>query len=505
MQTAFGYDSVRNSHPIEVPVRDALEIGQIFDNISYSKGASVIRMLTAHLGVEKFLKGVSDYLKAHTYSNATTNDLWTALSNASGTDVPHFMDAWIKKIGFPVVTVAEEPGQIGVEQSRFLSSGDVKPDEDQTRWWVPLGLTTEDQVASTEVTTLTSRSDTIRNINESFYKFNKNQTGFYRTNYPPERLAKLGQVADELSVADRIGLIADAAALAKSGHGTTAAFLGFVEGFKNEPKGLVWSQIISSLGEIRSVFSSDDDIASALKTFTLRLVSPGAEKIGWVSRPDEDFLAGQLRAFLLSTAGACGHPATIAEAQRRFSAHQAGDSAAIPPSLRRTIFDITVREGGPQAFTDVRDEYLHPTAIDGPEAALHSLGRVQTAELAREYLGFLFSGAVATQDVHSGGAALAANAKVRLVLWEWIKENWEVIHARLSGNMVVLDRFLRLALRKFADEEVGRDIELFFEGKDNRGYDRTLRVVADTIRGNVEYRKRDAGIVREWLGAKGYM
>ena len=506
MQMAFGLDALRTSHPIEVPVRDALEVDQIFDHISYLKGSSVIRMLAAHLGVETFLRGVSDYLKAHTYGNAMTNDLWTALADASGKDVPQFMDAWIKKIGFPVVTVAEEPGQIGVEQSRFLSTGDVRPDEDHTTWWVPLGLITGEQFGQTEESALAFKNETIRHIDESFYKFNKNQTGFYRTNYPPERLAKLGQVADTLSVEDRIGLIGDAAALAKSGHGTTAAFLGFVEGFQNEQNGLVWNQITDSLGEIRTVFSADNGLAPALRAFTLRLVSPAAERLGWAFAPDEDFLTGQQRALLISTAGACGHQATIAEARRRFVAHQAGDTTAVHPSLRRAIFDITVREGGPDAYEAVKREYLATTSIDGKEGALYSLGRVQTTELARDYLDFLFNPVhVATQDVHSGGSALAANAKTRHVLWEWIKAHWPMIRERLGGNMVVLDRFLRLTLRKFADDAVRKDIEAFFADKDNSGYDRTLGVVSDTIKGNAQYRERDRELVKEWLGAKGYL
>ena len=33
VQTAFQLDSLRASHPIEVPVKDALEIDQIFDAI----------------------------------------------------------------------------------------------------------------------------------------------------------------------------------------------------------------------------------------------------------------------------------------------------------------------------------------------------------------------------------------------------------------------------------------------------------------------------------------
>lgn len=233
---AFQLDSLRTSHPIEVPVKNALEVDQIFDHISYLKGSSVIRMLAAHLGVETFLLGVANYLKAHKYSNAKTNDLWSALSEASGKDVNTFMDPWIKKIGFPVVTVAEEPGQMGVKQSRFLSGGNVKPEEDETTWWIPLGIKAGTQTTDVTSASLTVKQETIKGVgvDVDFYKLNADQTGFYRTNLPPARLAKLGTQLEKLSVQDKIGLIGDAAALAVSGDGSTAGVLAFLEGFANE-------------------------------------------------------------------------------------------------------------------------------------------------------------------------------------------------------------------------------------------------------------------------------
>jgi len=216
-----------------VPVRNALEVDQVFDHISYLKGSSVIRMLSSHLGAETFLNGVSLYLNAHTYSNATTNDLWSALSKASGQDVNSFMDPWVRKIGFPVVTIAEEPGQIGIRQSRFLTSGDVKPEEDETLWWIPLSPKYGADFKSAEHRALTVKEETIK-IDETFYKINTDQTGFYRTNYPPERLKKLGEARNKLSTEDKIGLVGDAAALAHSGDGTTAAFLALIELFQDE-------------------------------------------------------------------------------------------------------------------------------------------------------------------------------------------------------------------------------------------------------------------------------
>lgn len=137
-------------------------------------------------------------------------------------------DPWIRKIGFPVLTVAEEPGQIGVRQSRFLSTGDVKMEEDDVLWWIPLGLRSTQKAAGAATEALTSKEATIRDVDETFYKLNADQTGFYRTNYPPARLAKLGTQSDKLSTEDRIGLVADAAALAIAGEGTTAGLFTFM-------------------------------------------------------------------------------------------------------------------------------------------------------------------------------------------------------------------------------------------------------------------------------------
>ncbi|KAK8151919.1 peptidase family M1-domain-containing protein [Phyllosticta citribraziliensis] len=511
LQTAFSLDSLRNSHPIEVPVRNALEVDQIFDHISYLKGSSVIRMLSAHLGVETFLLGVSQYLNKHKYGNATTNDLWSALSDASGQDVNKFMDPWIRKIGFPVVTVAEEPGQISVQQRRFLLTGDVKTEEDQTTWWIPLGLKTGSKAASESAGALTTKEDTIRNVDEAFYKLNADQTGFYRTNYPPNRLLKLGESKAKLSVEDRIGLIGDAAALAQSGDATTAGYLSLIEGFRDESEYMqvklaVWQQVLLTLGHVRSIFSEDEKVSAALKMFTRKLVTPATDKIGWEFAENESFLTGQLRALLISSAGLAGHEGVIKEAQRRFAAYQKGDKKAIHPSLRSAIFRIVVTEGGQEGYEAIKHEYLNNTSIDGREICLQAMGRVQTAELAKKYLEFTFSPAVAVQDKHSAASSLAANSKTRHALWEYIKQHWDdQVYAQLSGNMVVLDRYVKLSLSKFASYEVAEDVKKFFADKDCKGFDRALAQSNDIMTGGAKYRERDGAVVKEWLSAHGYL
>jgi aminopeptidase N len=490
-------------------VYDGLEVDQIFDHISYLKGSSVIRMLSAHLGEKVFLQGVADYLKAHQYSNATTNDLWSALSKASGQDVNSFMDLWVRKIGFPVVTVAEEPGQISLRQGRFLLSGDVKPEEDQTTWWIPLGLRSGSSASTAslhETSALTQKEDTIRNVDDGFYQINKDLTGFYRTNYPADRLKKLGEARADLTVEDKIGLVGDAYANAVAGYGSTAGLLALVERFSDESDYLVWAQILTNIGNVRSVLSNSEDVSEGLRKYHLKLITPAVEKVGWEFKDGESFLTGQLRASLILSAGVVGHQGTVDESLKRFDSYVSGDKSSIHPSLRRAIFATAIRQRGESAFKAIQQEYLSTTSIDGREICLQSLGRVQTPELAKEFLSFIFSDKVAMQDKHSGTIALANNSKVRPEVWYFIRDNWDSkIHPTLSGNLVVLERFLRFGLNKFADEKIADDIAAFFKDKDTRGYNKGLEVIDDTIRSYAKYAKRDEAVVREWLKANGYL
>ncbi|KAK6341017.1 hypothetical protein TWF696_009328 [Orbilia brochopaga] len=509
MQTGFQLDSLRSSHPIEVPVRDALEVDQIFDSISYLKGSSVIRMLSSALGQETFLKGVSNYLKKNKYSNARTDDLWAALSEASGKNVNEIMNDWIKTTGFPVLDVTEGADALTIRQKRFLSTGDVGPEDDKTTWWVPLGLTQEALTESAnkdEITALTEKEKSISGVKTDYYKLNIGQNGFYRVNYPVERFAKLGSSLKNLSVADRIGLVADAQALALSGDGSTSSLLSLLEGMKDEDNFLVWQTIVTALSAVQSVFGTGNpDVKAALKKFALSLYSPAAEKLGWQFAENEDFLTTQLRGLLIGAAASAGHENIITEAKRQFASYFSGDTSAIHAALKLRVFRIGISEGGKSEYDQVWEEYLRATSPDGKEITLQSLGKAKEHTLITDYLSKMLSDKIPTQNTHYVSSALAMNSDARPHVWEFVKTRWEDIVKLLGGNMVLLDRFVRVTLNKFADEKILEELKAFFEGKDQRGYDRAVKVAIDSVSGNVSWRKRDEMAVTEWLTTKGYL
>lgn len=267
----------------------------------------------------------------------------------------------------------------------------------------------------------------------------------------------------------------------------------------------VWSQLIGSLDTPRSVFGDVPDVSDALKKFTLKLVASAVNKVGWEFAPNEDHLTGLLRSTLIRQAGLAGDTEVVAEAQKRFKAFTDGDADAIHPSLRLSVFRVAIKNGGVEAFEAVKKFYSETTSVDGKEIALQALGSVTTKELATEVLDFTFSPAVAVQDRHSPAMALSGNASQRGVIWEYIKEHWDdKVFKELSGNMVVLERWLRNTLNKYSSFEIEKDIAAFFKDKDCKGFDRGLSVVSDTIVGRAKYKERDLERTREWLKANGY-
>ena len=65
-------DALESTHPIEADVKRPSDIAQLFDAISYAKGAIAIGMLCSYLGEENFFHGISVYLKRYMYGNAST-------------------------------------------------------------------------------------------------------------------------------------------------------------------------------------------------------------------------------------------------------------------------------------------------------------------------------------------------------------------------------------------------------------------------------------------------
>lgn len=349
LQGALSLDSLRSSHPIEVPVKRADEVNQIFDAISYSKGSCVLRMISKYIGEEKFIEGIRIYLKKHAYGNTQTGDLWTALSQASGKDIESVMDIWTKHVGYPVVTVTENESDstIHLKQNRFLRTADVKPEEDQTLYPVFLGLRTESGVDESLV--LSKREESFKVPDLEFFKLNADHTNIYRTSYSPARLEKLGKAAKDgkLKTEDRAGMIADAGALAAAGYQKTSGVLNLLKGFDDEKEFVVWNEILTRLGSIQSAWIFEEkDVKDGLESFQRDLVSQKSHQKGWEFKDDDDHIEQQFKGMLFGSAGMAGDAKIKKAAKDMFEKFAAGDKTAIHPNIRGSVFGMALKYGG---------------------------------------------------------------------------------------------------------------------------------------------------------------
>ncbi len=96
---AYDLDAYESSHPISVDVGHPDEINELFDSISYAKGASLIRMMSAFLGESTFDAGINSYLVDYAYDNAEQDDLWAELTAAAEADGV-LEDGLTVKVGF---------------------------------------------------------------------------------------------------------------------------------------------------------------------------------------------------------------------------------------------------------------------------------------------------------------------------------------------------------------------------------------------------------------------
>jgi aminopeptidase N len=140
-----------------------------------------------------------------------------------------------------------------------------------------------------------------------FYKLNDSASGVFRVNYPASRLETLGkQIASGhrlLNASDRISLVADAAALAISGEGSTTGFLSLAENFTEETNYFVWEELLKRLSQLQSCwYQQPEKVMNGLRAFSMYLVSKKYVEVGWEAKPDEDYLTSQLRPLLIKEA-----------------------------------------------------------------------------------------------------------------------------------------------------------------------------------------------------------
>ncbi|MBW3538612.1 M1 family metallopeptidase [Candidatus Parcubacteria bacterium] len=495
-QVARALDGLANTHPIEVEVEDPAEISEIFDAISYQKGASVIRMLHHYIGEEPFKRGLHNYLKAFGYANATTADLWHHLEESSGKPVKQLMSAWTAQPGFPVVEVHSTRSGAQLEQRRFYANPQETAKAKEAQLWpIPVQATTSsghpDQILFDTATT------GYKLPTNSWFKLNPGQTGFYVTQYEPAALARLQAplAAAELPPADRLGLTSDAFTLTSAGRLGSDQVLALTRALRAETDYSVWMSLFDGLGNL-FVITADDDLYRRLERFSLWLVQPGLERLDWQGSADESHFDRLLRPMMLRWAGRLGDEAVLAEARQRLAGHLEGQP--IQPDLRAAVYATVARHGGADEYDQLRRLYREADLQEEQRRLLGALAQFQDDKLLTRTLELAVSEEVRSQDSLFGILSVLGNRRGRRQAWRFIQDRWPLLVERYAqGHM--MSRIPEGLGSVFASAEVADEIERFFAKHPVPSIARTVKQCLEQIRLQADWYQRDKAKIKTFL------
>lgn len=393
---ALELDSLQNSHAIEVPVGHPSEIDEIFDDISYNKGASVIRMLHYYIGDDDFRKGMNLYLTRHQYKNTFTEDLWAALEESSKKPIGAVMSTWTKQMGFPLITVSSKPQGDGLvlnlKQNRFVLDPS-KPYEDYL-WMVPISVSTSQSPSKSSALTVLEKREgelTVPFVGPNdWIKLNPGLKGYYRTKYPPEMLDKFVPAIQDKSMPplDRLGLVDDLFAIVQAGHTSTVEVLKLLKAFEYETDFNVWSSVCNILSRLNSLLSHTD-YHNDFVDYQKRLLAKIYDRLGWDTQPNETHLNVMLRAIILHRMAVIGDENVALEAKKRFDQH-IGDGPVLHADLRTACYKATLKKH-PETFDTLLKMYRDADLQEEKDRISRGLSATTDPALLRRVLDFAMS------------------------------------------------------------------------------------------------------------------
>jgi puromycin-sensitive aminopeptidase len=422
---ALATDGLRASRAIEFPVGRPDEVQDMFDVITYDKGAAVLRMIERYLGEDNFRRGLHFYLDKHRFSNTDTTDLWDALEVASGQPVRATMGTWVDQAGHPLVSaeVTAEGSGLEISQRRFLLDGGA--DNDQ-RWVVPVSVryATKDGSIEHAQLLLEDPSTTIDLKGEPAWALvNEGAWGFYRVHYSDDLQRRLFASLSHLDGRERLRLVSDTWAQTVAGLlplGTPVELWSLLSDDR-EPD--VWWGIGGGLGLLDLV--CDESERPTVAATARRLASGVFADVGWRPGQDEAPRLARLRARLVTLLGTLGADQEVrAEARKQLADADAG-RAPLPPDLATAVARVVAAGGNEDEWELLYSHYKNAGTPQDEVRYLDALGAFSERALLQRSVDLAFSGEVRSQDAPFLVASILARRDGCTVAWEAMEQRWD--------------------------------------------------------------------------------
>nr|XP_053651337.1 aminopeptidase N-like isoform X1 [Cherax quadricarinatus] len=528
VQVVFSLDSLESSHPISIPVVHPDEISELFDRISYAKGASIIRMMNHFLTEDTFRKGLSTYLDAFKYGNAEQDDLWEHLTQAAHQDgtlpldltVKTIMDTWTLQMGYPVITVERSPDgtSASVSQERFLlvKEGDFKSSEEY-KWWVPLTYTGGDDPNFNETRAKVWMKDTETLITiqslptkDHWVIFNLQETGYYRVNYDNHNWNLLIQqlLTDHTVIAtiNRAQIIDDAMNLARADQVAYDTALEVYNYLGQETEYVPWATAINNLAYLKDMFSRTGGYG-ALKNYLLDILVPLYNMLGFIDSQSDPLLDQYKRQKALTWACELEHQDCLQNAAAIYAhwMNNPDNSSIISPNLKSTVYCHAISVGGEKEWNFAWNKYLKSNVGSEKIRLLSAMGCTKQVWILSRYLEIAFSpdSGIRKQDAFRVFGAVAANEVGRPLAWTFLQDQWDTIF-EFYGK--AKSRLIKSATSSFNSVQQLKELRLFRREhlQDLESVSRSVQQVIERTKINIAWMTSNYQVIVNWLHKNGY-
>lgn len=489
---AMRRDATKGVQSVQVEVHHPDEISTIFDGaIVYAKGARLLRMLREYIGDESFQVGLNAYFKAHAYANTEGDDLWKALSDASGKDVANIMNTWISQPGYPVVHVTRDGQDITLRQKQFFVG---EKDDEKRLWPIPLNSTCSEMPEL-----LAEESVTVTRHHTSTLLLNVGGVSHFVAHYSDDMLADLLRdiEAGKLDEVDRLNILNDYVMLARGGVISSAELLPILKAYAHESSEPVWNIISMTLAELRKFVENDKEAESALRTLSGEIARAQYDRLGWNKIEGESDEDSKLRANVIALTIYSEDEAAIKTAQE---VYRDTELNAIDPELRAIVIGSNVRHGDKVLAEELLDVYKTSTSAELQQDISSGLTSTKTDDVITLLLDALKDKqTIRPQDAFRWFAYLIRNKYAKATTWQWLQNNWQWVEDTFAGDKSY-DSFPRYAAMGLSTREQLEEYKAFFTPKrDITALTRIIDLGITEIAARVELIERDGPSVRSAL------
>lgn len=492
MLPALELDSYASSHPISIKVSTPNDIRQVFDIITYNKGSCLVSLLRTFLGEKNFQKGIQSYLKKYSYKNANQDELWEELGKVSSKDVKSVMDTWTLQQGYPLITVQRlNKTSVSVRQEKFsLDYPNVQQPKSRFGyiWKVPLMF--KDLASNMTIMYLFESKEAVLTVPDEFTIVNPDHAMFYRVHYKGTMFAFVVKtlLSDHqlLSAQDRTGFVSDQFSLVSGKITTIGRTLEIIKYMKFESDYYVWKTGLDHLNYISSLITNKT-LAADFNSYTHSLIANLARTIGWgaTETTNEELL----QTLVLKQACMLGHEKVIEQSKTYYLNWAFSKLSGLKTSLYPVFRDCAISQGSDFFWEYAYLQYKRNN-IDDILWSLTATKNIKTIQRLLNYS--LDANKIDSQYTPYVISDLAKQSyETRLLCWNYIKNNWSVLHKRYSTSLFMFSDLLKPVLEGFSTTTDLDDIKLFFKKRNAGSASKAVEQAIQKIEGNIIWKENN--------------